>query len=114
MRIESPYTQPGRDMKISYLALGCVAVFALSGCVSTSTALEIGKDTYSVTSTADGFRTAASARQNAFEEGARKCEETGRKFKLVRETSRPTRMGIDTTIEITFRCLLATDPEYLR
>ena len=38
---------------------------ALGGCVSTSNVLEVGKDTYSVSATADGFRDAASARQSA-------------------------------------------------
>ena len=35
---------------------------AITGCVSTSHVLPMGKDTFSVSATSDGFRDAASAR----------------------------------------------------
>ena len=35
-------------------------------------------------------------------------------FQLVTEDSRRTRMGIDTTSDVTFRCLDANDPAYTR
>lgn len=85
---------------------------ALAGCVSTSQVLEMGRDTYSVTATADGYRTAAAARQSAFETGAQKCASLGKRFMLLNESSGRTRMGIDTTVDVTFRCLDENDPEY--
>lgn len=91
-----------------------LAVPVLGGCVDTSQPLEIGRDTYSVSSTADGYRTAASARQSAFETGARKCASLGRHFMLVNESTGATRMGIDTTVNVTFRCLNDDDPAYVR
>jgi outer membrane murein-binding lipoprotein Lpp len=52
------------------------------GCVSTSNVLELGRDTYTVSATADGFRDAASARQSAFKAGAEKCNSLSKKFLL--------------------------------
>lgn len=86
----------------------------VAGCVSTSNVLELGRDTYSVSATADGFRDAASARQSAFESGAKKCATLGKKFMLTNESVANTRMGIDTTVSIIFRCLSETDRDYSR
>jgi hypothetical protein len=94
--------------------LSMCAILALMGCVSTSEVLEVGRDTYSVSATADGFRTAASARQSAFETGATRCASLGTHFMLVNEATAPTRMGIDTTVNVTFRCLSDDDPAYGR
>jgi hypothetical protein len=87
---------------------------ALTGCVSTSQVLDMGRDTFSVSATSDGFRDAASARQSAFQAGAQKCAAMGKRFMFVNESSGRTRMGIDTTVNVTFRCLSETDPEYAR
>src|SRR4051812_28630434 len=66
---------PGRfAMATSNRALVTVSLCAaLAACVSTSQVLEVGRDTYSVSATADGYRTAASARDSAFSLGAEKC-----------------------------------------
>lgn len=101
-------------MQGNQLIVITVATWALTGCVSTSQVLEMGKDTYSVSATADGYRDAASARQSAFEAGAQKCAALGKKFMLVNESTARTRMGIDTTVNVTFRCLNESDPEYAR
>jgi hypothetical protein len=87
---------------------------ALMGCVSTSSVLEMGRDTYSVSATADGFRDAASARQSAFQLGAQKCAALGKRFMFLNESTARTRMGIDTNVNVTFRCLNESDPEYAR
>jgi hypothetical protein len=91
-----------------------VAGVVLGGCVSTSQVLEMGRDTYSVSATADGYRDAASARQSAFQAGAQKCNSLGKRFMFVEESTARTRMGIDTTVNVTFRCLAESDPEYAR
>ena len=91
-----------------------VAAAVLSGCVSTSEVLEMGKDTYSVSATADGMRSAASARQSAFEAGRDTCAKQGKRFMLANESMSRTRMWIDTTVDVTFRCLNENDPEYVR
>ena len=59
---------------MNYKATAVLLTLALGGCVSTSNVLEVGKDTYSVSATADGFRDAASARQSAFNTGAEHCK----------------------------------------
>lgn len=93
-----------------------VIVFSiiLVGCVSTSEILEMGRDTYSVSATADGMRSAASARQSAFEAGREMCAKQGKRFMFLNEVTSRTRMGIDTTIDVTFRCLSENDSEYTR
>ena len=91
-----------------------LAATVIAGCVSTSLPLEVGRDTYSVSATADGLRAAASARQSAFEAGREMCAKQGKRFMLVSETTSRTRMGIDTTVDVTFRCLHENDPEYTR
>jgi hypothetical protein len=80
-------------------------ITCLAACVSTSQVLPVGVDTYTVSSTSDGLRSASSARESAFITGAEKCTSLGRAFELVSETQARTRMGIDTTINVTFRCL---------
>jgi len=95
-------------------ALVLISCAALSACVSTSQVLEMGRDTYSVSATADGYRDAASARQSAFQAGAQKCGSLGKHFMFVNESTARTRMGIDTTVNVTFRCLAENDPEYAR
>lgn len=99
-------------MTYKIIILGLILL--LTGCVSTSNVLELGRDTYSVSATADGFRDAASARQSAFELGAKKCARLGKKFMLTNESVTNTRMGIDTTVSIIFRCLSETDRDYSR
>lgn len=95
-------------------ALLSIVGFTLAGCVSTSSVLEVGRDTYSVSATADGLRTAASARDHAYRAGQARCHEEGKRFRLVHESSERTRMGIDTTITVTFRCLREDDADYQR
>ena len=91
-----------------------LVALALSGCMTTSRPLGIGRDTYTVSATGDGFREAVAVRQSAFEAGRDLCEKQRKHFSLVSETKSTMRMGIDTTIDIIFRCLSETDPEYLR
>ena len=79
-----------------------------------SNVLELGRDTYTVSATADGFRDAASARQSAFKTGSEKCNSLGKKFLLTNENVANTRMGIDTTVTLYFRCLDERDSEYVR
>lgn len=101
-------------MKTSKLIYSTILLAGLTGCVSTSQVLEIGRDTYSVSATADGMSDATSARGSAFEVGSKKCASLGKRFMLVNESTSRTRMGIDTTVNVTFRCLAENDPEYAR
>jgi hypothetical protein len=87
---------------------------SLTACVSTSDVLDVGRDTYSVSATADGYRTAASARQSAFQTGASKCAADRKHFALLNESTAATRMGIDTTVNVTFRCLSDDGPAFAR
>lgn len=96
------------------LIASTIAAISLSGCLSTSQVLEMGRDTYSVTATADGYRLASQARESAFQAGSEKCTSLGKRFMFINESTARTRMGIDTTVSVTFRCLNENDPEYAR
>ena len=88
-------------MKNVVLALSIVLV----GCVTTSHVLELGHGTYSITSTGDGFSSASRTREKAFKEGSDYCAKLGKHFQLESEAApQPTRMGIDTSVSITFSC----------
>lgn len=98
----------------SRIITSILAAIFMTGCLSTSQVLEMGRDTYSVTSTADGYRLASQARESAFQAGTEKCTSLGKRFMFINESSARTRMGIDTTVTVTFRCLNENDPEYVR
>ncbi len=60
------HNHPTWVIKSMIYRLGILSISLLTvGCVSTSNVLELGRDTYTVSATADGFRDAASARQSA-------------------------------------------------
>ena len=99
-------------MKHPFLLLGMVSI--LTGCVTTSHVIPMGEDTFSSSATSDGFRDAASARNSAFKKATAQCTTMGRNFMFVNESIMPTRMGIDTTVTLTFRCLTDNDPQYIR
>lgn len=86
----------------------------LAGCVSTTNILDMGKNTYSISATADGMRSAASARESAFGAGKVWCTKKGKRFLLVNERAESTRMGTETTVSVTFRCLREDNPDYIR
>jgi hypothetical protein len=96
-----------------YLAL-CAASSLLSGCLVTTAPLEVGKDTYSITSTADGFRSGTAADGRALIRGRQFCESKGKKFLVSTDQTARTRAGIDTTVSVTFKCLDPSDPEYAK
>lgn len=77
----------------------------LTACVNTTDVVQIGTDALTVSSSADGGRMASDARQSALQAAARKCTSLGRNMLLVNESSQPTRMNIDTTVMINFRCV---------
>ena len=98
------HNHPTWVIKSMIYRLGILSISLLTvGCVSTSNVLELGRDTY-----------AASARQSAFKTGSEKCNSLGKKFLLTNENVANTRMGIDTTVTLYFRCLDERDSEYVR
>jgi outer membrane murein-binding lipoprotein Lpp len=101
-------------MKNRLLLFWVTLMMTLAGCVSASKILEVGKDTFSISATADGMSSASSAREKAFEAARIHCASLGKQFMLVNESVARTRMGIDTTVTITFRALDKNDPEYKR
>lgn len=104
----------GEEILRTQLSMIGAMMFGLTGCVSTSSVMEVGRDTYTVSATADGFRTAAAARESAYETGHAKCRAEGKRLQMVHETSERTRLDIDTTITVTFQCLDERDADYRR
>jgi len=73
-----------------YKTTAVLITLALGGCVSTSNVLEVVNS------------------------GAEKCNSLGKKFMFLNENTAKTRMDIDTTVTIYFRCLNENDSEYTR
>lgn len=89
-------------MRLTLLALLCAA--AVTGCVNTSKVNATGPDSYTVASTADGLRSASDARSSALEAANQHCTAAGKKIQVTNETQALTRMGIDTTYTVDFKC----------
>lgn len=81
------------------------ACLSLMGCVNTSNVLQTGANTYTVSSTADGMRPASHAREEALTAANEKCRALGKTIEVVSDSSERTRMGIDTTVTVNFKCL---------
>lgn len=93
------------------LAISAISAL-MTGCLASTRPIDIGKDTYSVSATSDGFRTAVAARGKAFDIGQKKCKSMTKNFLLLTEQMQDTRMGIDTTVTVVFMCLAEDDPRY--
>jgi len=111
---ENKQIRPKSEGIVNRVLIYVILAAVLGGCVSTTQVLTMGRDTYTVSATADGYRTAAAARESAFESGMKQCDAIGKKFMFVSENTARTRMNIDTTVSIVFRCLSESDPDYLR
>lgn len=81
------------------------AVAMLAGCVSTTTVMQTGPGTWDVSATSDGLRSASDARAAALQEANKHCATLGKTIQVVRDRSERTRMDIDTTYTVTFRCV---------
>jgi hypothetical protein len=82
-----------------------VVVLLLAACVSTSRVFEVKPGVYSVSTTGDGFSSASRVREHVLESATSYCVKQGKQLKLADEDQAKTRMGIDTTISVTFTCV---------
>ena len=97
-------------MKNRLLLFLIIPTLMLSACVFPSNISEVGKDTFSVSSTS-GVALASKSRGEVFEMAKKHCVSLGKEFMLVSET----RVGDPiVTITITYRALDKNDPEYKR
>jgi hypothetical protein len=85
-----------------YLA---VVALLLAACVSSSHVFEIKPGVYSVSTTGDGFSSASRVREHVLESASSYCVKQDKQMKLADEDQAKTRMGIDTTISVTFTCV---------
>jgi len=95
-------------------AIFMIFAFLLSGCLSASGVYETSPGIFTVTATGDGFTTADRVFELVTTKAKDKCAKTGGDLKVVDLNQAKTRMGIDTTITLKFRCVSknqAPDPE---
>ena len=97
-------------MKISIL----VSIIVLTGC-GTGKIVSVGKDTYMVTGyNSAPFSSGAAVLTDLYEEAGRYCIKSNKKLVPVKSDYNNHAPGRPSRAELTFRCLLDNDPEYLR
>ena len=89
---------------------------ALVACANSSGVLEIGPDTFTIsTSASPGKGGIPAAKRIAYQEATDECTKRGRKvFALSEKTSSPTWTEGMASMELNFRCLRSDDPEFQR
>ena len=88
--------------KLSILV--CIAIGML-GCSSASNVYEISPGLYAVTATGDGYTTADRVTDLVFNKAQTHCAQIGKRLQVVDQNQTMTRMGIDTSINLRFRCI---------
>lgn len=92
-----------------------VAMLALSGCATSSGALSTGKDSYSISVQAAPARGGMTgAKRIAYEEGRKKCAETGKQMVLIKESTNVTNAAGAGSADIQFACVSPNEPDYQR
>jgi len=77
----------------------------LTGCASSSNVYEMSPGIFTVTATGDGYTTADRVMNLAMEKAQAQCVRANRRLDVVQREQSRTRMGIDTTINLSFRCV---------
>lgn len=90
-------------MKVKYALLGLSAL-TLAGCASSSNVYQIQPGVYQVSATGDGYTTADRVVDLAMTKAGEHCKVLGKAPIIVRQQQARTRMGIDTTLTVWFRC----------
>ena len=94
------------------LFISMAALFALSGCVSTSGALPIGKDTFSITvGVSDSWsdsENAPRAKKEALTQAGDYCKSLNKEISVQTMSGRSNSAG--SSYDIIFQCLNANDP----
>ena len=83
----------------------CLMSFLLVGCASSSNVYEMSPGVFTVTATGDGYTTADRVMDLAMGKAQEACASRGRRLDVVNQNQSRTRMGIDTTIALNFRCI---------
>ncbi len=88
-----------RSFQISIISL------MLAGCASSSNVYEMQPGVFTVTATGDGYTTADRVMDLAMGKAQQACASQGRRLQVLANNQTRTRMGIDTTMTISFRCI---------
>jgi hypothetical protein len=90
-------------------------VISAAGCTSISDVVQVGQDTYTISSSSTNMRNSGSMQTNMlYKEAGTFCEKFGKKAMTVSHSSINGGFGVLPSAEIMFRCLLETDPEWGR
>lgn len=81
------------------------AALFLVGCASSSNVYEMSPGIYTVTATGDGYTTADRVMDLAMGKAQDACRQRGLRLDVINQDQATTRMGIDTTIKLSFRCV---------
>lgn len=87
-----------------YIQLSLLSLL-LVGCASSSNVYETSPGIFTVSATGDGYTTADRVMDLAMGKAKSTCDGRGRRLDLVNQDQSRTRMGIDTTITLNFRCV---------
>lgn len=96
--------------------ISSLVAVALAACANSSGVLEIGPDTFTIsTSASPGKGGIPAAKRIAYQEATEECTRRGLKvFALSEKTSSPTWTEGMASMELNFRCLRPDDPEFQR
>lgn len=90
------------------------SVLVLAGCATSSGVLQLGPDTYTISTAADMFRGGgAGARQEALTAAQKHCVSMGKEL-MTTNINVGGFVGGGNTISVNFRCLAKGDPELQR
>ena len=78
----------------------------LAGCASSSNVYEMSPGVFTVTATGDGYTTADRVMDLAMGKAQEACASRGRRLDVVNQNQSRTRMGIDTTIALSYHHLI--------
>ena len=82
-----------------------ILVVTLGGCASSSNVHQMSSGVFTVTATGDGFTTADRVQDLAYEKAETYCRKEGKGPQMINQQLANTRMGIDTTLALQFRCV---------
>jgi hypothetical protein len=82
-----------------------LASLCLGGCASSSNVYPMAPGVFTVTATGDGYTTADRVKDLAYGKAESHCRQQAKQLEIVNEQQARTRMGIDTTLTLQFRCV---------
>ena len=90
------------------------ASLLVTSCASMSEITPVGKDTYMMASSSNAAKSGGELKAKLAQKASMFCADHGKLMMLVGFSAEDMAFGRIASAEITFRCLLENDPEYIR